>query len=116
MNEPEFWEVLKDSELKWIGVTTKLRAKVEVKEGGLPVTKPVCPITAVCFLETGVFYPPTGWEEACQELELDEGFADDIIAGADYVPGVGVLGLNENDTRIRTQLYKAVGLEEYLKK
>jgi hypothetical protein len=113
MKEKTFWRVLKEMGLKWtagdrvIPYANKkgvVRAVVKVAMGmGVERLKPVCPITAVCFEETGCYYPVMRWEQAASDLGLDEMLADGLVSAADSK----IL----HDPRIREMLLEAVGLE-----
>ena len=113
MKERTFWKVLKELSLKWtagdrvIPYANKkgvVRSIVKVAMGkGVERLKPVCPITAVCFEKTGYYYPVMLWEQAAQDLGLDECFADCLVSAAD--------SKLTHDPRVRETLLETLGLE-----
>jgi hypothetical protein len=48
-----------------------------------------CPITFVCYSETGRFYNTGDYPLAAQDLGIDEDLADDIVRVADAFPNTG---------------------------
>jgi len=120
MKDKTFWKVLRGMGLKWtagdriipytpeteprfnkLGV---VRSIVKVAMGmGVERLKPVCPITAVCFEETGCYYPVMRWEQAASDLGLDAMFADGLASAAD--------SKLLHDPQVRETLLEAVGVE-----
>ncbi len=113
MKEKTFWKVLKEMGLKWraggfpnlkLEKHGVVRSVVEVSFGmGVKRLKSVCPITAVCFEQTGCYYPVMMWEKASKDLGLDAQFADGLVSAAD--------SKLLHDPQVRETLMDTVGLE-----
>ena len=105
MNENKFMEVLTSMGLKWTARPSGVvRSSLEVSMGmGVKRFKAVCPITAVCFEKTGIYYVVCGWEAAAKAMGMNLTFAEKVQEAAD--------GTYRSSRQVRETLLEAVGLE-----
>lgn len=68
-----------------------------------PAGRLFCPLTALCFVETGTYWPNDAWEEAADDLEFDEEAALAIVDAAD--------GLEEDTHPTRAALLRRARAE-----
>lgn len=121
MNLEQFYTALAATGYKWEkekpafledAKPARLRATIEPAPEKEPGTlQTVCPITAVCFHQTGVFYDTTDFEEAAERIELAPESYHSIIEAADKCPNSGpTFEQNPALVEIRTRLKAAAGL------
>jgi hypothetical protein len=122
MNLDQFYAELKAGALKWERLNTAglggpprplLRAKVEPWPEQHPGTyRSVCPVTALCFLKTGVFHDTFDYERAALALGLKPTEYIEIVEAADKQPNTGAaLEDVPQLVEIRARLLEACGLE-----
>lgn len=69
----------------------------------------MCPLTIVCYLQTGVFYSPVFWQAAANLLDIVFEDAVKILRAAD---NIACAGLTTEEQGIRKELLVAAGLKE----
>lgn len=69
-------------------------------------SKEFCPITAVCYNQTGIFYEPYSYKSAADRIGLSIRMADNIANAADDI------GMTRYIKGLRTRLLKAAKASE----
>ncbi len=87
---------------RWHGERVSLRAFL--KDG-----RCLCPVTAVCYFQTGEYCGPGEWRDAAQFLNLNVGTAARIVTAADH--RLDTTFVKKFSPAIRAELLKATELE-----
>ena len=83
------WEIEKPQFLE-NAAPARLRATIEPAPDASPgELHTVCPITAVCFHQTRIFYDTTDFDAAAERLDLSPELYHSIIEAADKSPNTG---------------------------
>jgi hypothetical protein len=122
MNLEQFYDELAGAALKWERHNSEglagpprplLRATVEPWPEQHPGTfRTVCPVTALCFVKTGVFHDTFDYERAALALDLKPTEYIEIVEAADKCTNTGA-ALEDVPALviIRARLLEACGLE-----
>lgn len=83
------WELEKPAFLE-DAKPARLRATIEPAPDASPgELHTVCPITAVCFHTTGIFYDTTDFDAAAERIDLAPELYHSVIEAADKTPNTG---------------------------